>query len=269
MCILSFLPAGVPADVDGLFNGGINNPHGHGWAIVDGERIVAGKSLDLADALDDFIRAREKRLDGPALFHSRWATHGSIRIDNVHPFAVGGRVTTVVAHNGILPAAAHPDDGDDRSDTRKFADEILPGRFRRLDRRTVQSALAQWCGAANKLVILTVEPRYRRNAYLVNEPGGTWDESTGIWHSNRDYQDYSQWRHCEADGIGSGPGDAATEPYVSWCGICGYGVVDSYGYCTECRSCADCYEHVRYCMCWCGRGYRDALGDPGSGVVVG
>lgn len=193
MCILSYLPPSTPVDVDSLFIGGMNNPHGHGWAIAAGEFIVTGKSLHLAEALNEFVGARERYPAGPALFHSRWATHGGVRIDNSQPFLAGGSHRTVVAHNGILPKSAQPAEGDDRSDTRKFADEILPRLFRRLDRGGVQHALSQWCGKSSKLVILTVDPRYRRSAYIINEAAGQWDTETGIWHSNGDYLDYPRW----------------------------------------------------------------------------
>jgi glutamine amidotransferase len=244
MCILSYLPPGTAVDEDGLFNGGISNPDGHGWAIAAGEAVIMGKSLDLVEALDKFVEARGRYLDGPALFHSRWATHGSVRVGNVHPFVVGGSHRTVVAHNGILPSAARPGVGDDRSDSRKFADEILPRRFRRLDRRNVQRALAQWCGKNNKLVILTVDRRYRRNVYVVNGAAGQWDTETGIWHSNGDYLDYPRWLHTSAP---DWPADAVTDEL---CVLCGYGVVDRSGYCDECRSCQDCLEPARCCMCW-------------------
>lgn len=257
MCILSYLPPNTPVDQDGLFNGGISNPDGHGWAIATGDYIIAGKSLDLAVALEEFVDARERYPDGPALFHSRWATHGSVRINNVHPFLVGGSHRTVVAHNGVLPKSAHPDKGDDRSDTRKFADEILPRQFRRLDRRNVQRSLSQWCGKYNKLVILTVDPRYRRSAYIINEEAGQWDATTGIWHSNGDYLDYrTRWPYSADEPAPLG--QAATVPdypdYYGGCDLCGYGRVDRNGYCEECRSCQDCYEHVRYCLCWSGSG---------------
>lgn len=237
MCILSYLPPNVRADVDGLFNGGVNNPDGHGWAIVTGGTVLVGRSLDLTEALDDFDKARDRYPEGPALFHSRWATHGSVSVSNAHPFAVGGDPRTVVAHNGVLPRAAHPAKGDDRSDTRKFADELLPGQYRRLDRPTVQRALEQWCGTGNKLVILTADPRYQRSAYLVNERAGEWDDQTGIWHSNSDYR---QARYY--------PGMLGE---CGWgCVVCEGGVIDGSGYCADCRSCQDCCEHVRYCQCW-------------------
>ncbi len=193
MCILSYLPAEVKPDADGLFNGGMNNPDGHGWAIVAGNQILVGKSLKLADALDEFVEVRERHLEGPALFHSRWMTHGKVNVANVHPFDVAGSARTVVAHNGIFRKAAHPEAGDPRSDSRKFADEILHRQFRRLDRPGVRNALRQWCGT-NKLVILTVDPRYQEPSYIINENLGEWDKSTGIWHSNGDYR-YVTQRH--------------------------------------------------------------------------
>jgi glutamine amidotransferase len=237
MCILSFLPPEATVDVDGLWNGGICNPDGHGWAIVEPDRIVTGKSLDLAEALESFVAARERNPAGPALFHSRWATHGTVDLQNVHPFVVGGSELTVVAHNGVLPAEAHPEQGDDRSDTRKFADEILPTRYRRLDRRRSQDALSRWCGRSNKLVILTVDSRYQRNSYLVNEGLGRWDADTGIWHSNEDY-------------LGVAIPIASTPRGRSRCELCWWGEVDDQGYCGQCRSCCDCYEHIRECLCW-------------------
>lgn len=244
MCIVSYLPPGVPVDVDGLFNGGLHNPHGHGWAVVTDGTVMVGKSLDLADALDEFCEVRERYPEGAALFHSRWATHGSIGVANVHPFLVGGSAATVVAHNGILPKAAHPEAGDDRSDTRKFADEILSRQFRRLDRRGVQHALSQWCGVGNKLVILTVAARYQHNAYIVNEAAGCWDYRTGIWHSNTDYEAYPSW--CDGSQAPVGVSLFAED----YCALCGYGLIDANGYCDECRSCQDCMEHVRNCLCW-------------------
>lgn len=195
MCILSYLRPGVPVDEDGLLNGGLSNPDGHGWAITDQANgtIRIGKSMDLLDALDSFITAREELPRGHALFHSRWATHGKLDTSNVHPFVAGHSEQTVVAHNGILPSAAHPAKGDPRSDTRLFADEILSTRYRRLNRDRVREALANWITDRNKLVILTVDPRYRHNAYLINSKMGTWDTDSGIWHSNYDYESTPRW----------------------------------------------------------------------------
>lgn len=257
MCILSYLPAGVEADEDSLWNGGINNPDGHGWAIANGGELVIGKSLDLSEALDGFMAARKLRPQADALFHSRWATHGSIRAANCHPFYMGNSKRTVVAHNGILPSEAHPKKGDDRSDTKVFAEEILSTRFRRLDKTRAMHAMTQWIGGYNKLVILTVDPRYRKNAYIVNERAGEWDTSTGIWHSNGDYLGLPTWlsKYTQSTTIGKpkvtkSSAFADEEDDRPICLMCEVGRVNAAGFCMGCRTCQDCFEELDECLCY-------------------
>lgn len=256
MCILSYLPPNVEPDLEGLLNGGINNPDGHGWAITDRSTIIVGKSMSLETALDDFETARKKHMSGHALFHSRWATHGKLDTSNVHPFVVGGSDLTVVAHNGILPAAAWPAKKDPRSDTRIFADEILSTQYRRLDKPGARHALKQWIGTGNKLVILTVDPKYRENAYIVNEDKGHWDTLTGLWHSNHDYLWVSSWAKPVTTTIAVG---ANGKPLPWWeqqettedCLMCNYGRVNqATNFCSECGTCQDCFEHSRDCQCF-------------------
>ena len=233
-----------------------------------------GKSLNLAEALDGFTAARKLNPGGHALFHSRWATHGGITTANVHPFTVGRQGgLTVVGHNGILPAAAHPAKGDSRSDTRKFADEILSTRYRRLDKVRAFSALTNWIGSYNKLVILTVNPRYRKNAYIVNERAGHWDQHTGLWHSNLDYLFAgNKWASYYPQTIGSKyrtPSSKATVTELpELCYICEYGHYGNDGYCDECESCEDCMEWRHDCLCFVPEGERrDADEDEFDGTA--
>lgn len=274
MCILSYLPANTPIDVDGLLNGGLNNPDGHGFAIADKEteQIIWGHSLDIEDALAQFIEARDLFPEGPALFHSRWATHGSVKVDNCHPFRVGKGEKTVLAHNGILPKDAHPTQGDDRSDTKILAEDLMPKWYSRLDNRRTRQNLARWAGNGNKLVILTVDPKYRRNIYLVNENAGQWDHKTGIWHSNGDYK-YA-WKNTYTNtkssstynkyvysyGYGAEYAKAHKPSHRIFdaegkeiCWVCDKGRVNPVTrYCDDafCDSCNECGDEVRYCMCY-------------------
>lgn len=249
MCILTFIPSGIglaePA-IESLWNGGLNNPDGHGFALATPDGIVMGKSLRLDEALSDFIDARETYPDAPALFHSRYATHGPVVRDNCHPFYVGAGNQTVLAHNGVLPKAAHPRNGDQRSDTAIMAAELMPRQWHRLDKRSTMKSLTQFCGRGNKLVILTVDPRYKRSHYIVNESRGTWDSDTGLWHSNFDYlyslaSTQAQWTTGRATGC-----DWLDDPTV--CDLC-HGRVNDYGVCTVCGTCCDCYESYRDCLC--------------------
>ena len=249
MCILSMIPAGIELDDDGtesLHNGGISNPDGHGWAIASPDGfIVMGRSLKLDQAITEFGKARKRYPSGPALFHSRWATHGSIRLGNCHPFMVGNSHRTVLAHNGVLPKSAHPLPGDDRSDTAIMAEDILPVRYRRLDRPGVRRALTDYCGRGNKLVIITADPRYRDNVYLINESAGEWDNLTGMWHSNSDYL-MPSWARANTTVLGNRWSDYDDDP--TSCFYC-HQRVNAYGICVICGSCQDCYETESDCLC--------------------
>ena len=263
MCMLSFIPAGVDIESEDLLNGGLINADGSGWAIAVPEldTILMGKSMKVEEALDEFIEVRAKHPDCDALFHSRWATHGTVSTANVHPFLVGGSHKTVVGHNGILPCT--PKKSDWRSDTRVLADEHLPTRYRRLDKPTVISALESYIGLNNKLLILTVDERYQKNAYLINESCGHWDTVTGVWHSNKDYLGWSAKYSYTGGGytkVGNTWVPSTTNKYDpitrSWsgakgnCTFCGYGYVGKAGYCLECGTCEDCFQFRKDCECW-------------------
>jgi hypothetical protein len=188
MCLLTFFPEGVHPITNQLWQGAIVNDDGHGWAIVDGDRIHSGRHMIAEKAIEEFAAARRLYPAGPALFHSRWGTHGVTDVSNVHPFPVGRDPRTVIAHNGVLPREVHPRHGDPRSDTRVLADSIA-GRFGSLRRRLVRLRMQKWMGTGNKVVILTVNPRYRERSFILNEAQGIWTQD-GIWYSNDGYLPY-------------------------------------------------------------------------------
>ncbi|WIV52954.1 hypothetical protein [Amycolatopsis nalaikhensis] len=123
--MLTYLPAGTQLDTTTLANGTVHNNDGHGYAIVDGDRIITGRGMNAAAVIDEFTAPRGLHPDQPALFHSRFATHGPVTDDNIHPFPIGGDPRTLLAHNGVLPQEAHPSRQDPRSDTRIAAVNIL------------------------------------------------------------------------------------------------------------------------------------------------
>lgn len=265
MCILSYLPAGaiVTETVEEhLWNGGLSNPDGHGWAIASHRGMILGKSLHLDEALGKFSAVRNEYPDAPALFHSRWATHGSVRVGNCHPFLVGSNHQTVLAHNGILPKDAHPGKGDDRSDSAILAEDIIPRRWFRLDKPTVIDSMSQWATKANKLVILTVNPRYKKNAYLINEAQGYWDTPTGVWHSNHDFETpYPRWaqvntapKAADANWWNIQNDQFAEYDDDNFCVFCPPNStrLDVDNLCPKCKTCNDCYEPQWDCQCYVG-----------------
>jgi glutamine amidotransferase len=188
MCLLTFFPEDIQPLTRELYQGAIVNDDGHGWAIVDGDQIHSGRYMNAHQAIETFEAARRLHPGGPALFHSRWGTHGVTDVTNVHPFPVDRDPRTLIAHNGVLPRDVHPRKGDPRSDTRILADSI-GGRFGSLRRRLVRIRLQKWMNTGNKIVVLTVNPRYRANHFILNEDQGIWTKD-GIWYSNDGYLPY-------------------------------------------------------------------------------
>jgi len=234
MCLITFLPPHTAPDDAALAAGARANPHGHGYAIVSGDRLLLERGLDAAQMIDRFLRARRAHPDGPAVFHSRLATHGRISTANCHPFAVGGDARTVLAHNGILPAAVWPPRRSRRSDTRIAAEQYLP-TLGSLRQARVRRRVERWMGPGNKMVILTVDPTYRQTAYLLNEQAGFWSE--GIWYSNLDFDGaHNRWRDWTIERVGE-------------C-VCGAVLLAQDLFCLHCARCVLCAAGPDTCQCW-------------------
>jgi len=258
MCLLTYLPPGVMPDVEALGNGMIFNDDGHGYAIVAGDKIIVGRGLVGAKVLEEFTLARWQHPEGPALYHSRLATDGAESLANVHPFAIGGDPRTVMAHNGIMPL--RPGKGDPRSDTRIVAEWYIPRAYRNLRGRKARLRFQRWMGRFNKVVILTVDNRFRDHAYILNEDEGIW--SGGSWYSNDSYLPYTLssrvnpawWHEYAADDeafestvIGKAE---ENEEIQGPCGLCRAWIDFSLTECPYCGWCTDCRENPEDCQCY-------------------
>lgn len=95
MCIIITKPAGVRVPPMAIIaRCAALNPHGFGFATKD--RIY--KTL----SFEDFKREiKTIRKDETAILHFRYATHGSIKASNCHPFR-DDKTGVSFAHNGIL-----------------------------------------------------------------------------------------------------------------------------------------------------------------------
>lgn len=233
MCLLTFIPASVAPDPAALRHGAEANPHGHGFAVIAGPVIVTGHGMNADEVIDLFARVRAQHPRGPALFHSRYATHGIRTVDNCHPFPLGGDKRTVLAHNGVLPKRVHPGPYDWRSDTRIAAEDYLPRQpFGSIDTHKGFRGLESWLGSS-KLLILTVDPAFDQQVYLLNESKGQWDN--GIWYSNSSYLTWSQ-----------------RYPTRRRSACRGCETVDEYRvgrYCTTCGWCFACGNRFPHCEC--------------------
>jgi hypothetical protein len=255
MCLLTFFPPDVMPDTTALANGAALNSDGHGYALIADGQLIVGKSMQAQPLIDDFDRLRHLHPHGPALFHSRMATHGEHSTDNCHPFALGGDHRTVLAHNGVLPKDAQPTKGDPRSDTRIAAETFIP-TIGHLRLRRVRHTVEQWMTPHNKIVILTVDRRYKQQAYILNEDAGLWVGD--IWYSNNGYLPYDanivdDWWDWPSKSLRRAPIAAGFER----CGYCLAIIDPTFGECRVCGWCLDCGEMPEHCYC-----YTPAFLDP-------
>lgn len=270
MCMLSYFPPKIQPDLDHLANGAMYNRDGHGFAIVAGNRLIIRHSMDEWPLLNTFADLRAKHPHGPALFHSRFGTAGTRDRRNCHPFRIGGDRRTVIGHNGILPQYSQPHKGDQRCDTRVCAEDIM--RNADIGDTKYRRALGDWMTARNKFVILTVNPRYKASAYIINESAGIWDEN-GVWYSNDDYVPYTpptaedkarwaakgwwtggdtkyDWEKETVGGSSSGSNNGGSSEHCALCGS--YGQVDLEGnFCRMCGTCVDCEQDTINGLCQC------------------
>lgn len=270
MCNITYLPSGVEVPEEEIQNAATWNQDGHGWAVAAAHGVMlTGRYMDIDTALTTFKATRKAFADKPAMFHSRLATHGTVTLDNVHPFTVGKYAA--VAHNGILPGKFQPEKDGKMSDTAIMARFWLAGRaqisgvWTRKERRRIGRII----GTGNKLAILSVSPFLPEpRGYLVNAAQGTWDASTGAWFSSDSYlypwtaskkaSGYTGWL-WDSDGYswdygtgyGKGIGRREFEPYDR-CPACGHSdeLDRAAGVCLTCDFCLDCQTALTQCQCY-------------------
>jgi len=264
-------PNAMPTD-DQLMCACVNNPDGFGYAVHTGKSIITGRGMNHDDVIDRFLTVREKHINGWAMFHARFTTHGETVKENCHPFRVGGSPDTILAHNGILGNVKIPA-GDKRSDTRVFAEDLLPKRLNILDSKKKFKKLEKWAGGS-KVAVFTTDRRLQKAVYIINEKLGHWDED-GIWWSNSSYKqthyvsaNYGKAnRWIPAYDIANGTqkyvidGDDITEFVEEGmaCSYCGHFFAETdyyHGYCQTCWTCMECQDFEESCMCYKPTGMR-------------
>lgn len=271
MCMLCVVPPNVIPSRDKLEASALNNPHGFGFAIVipKEKRIHTERTMNADTSINRFIEMRGQYPEGYAMWHARLATHGSVTVDNCHPFAVGGDTQTYLAHNGILPILEPK--GDKRSDTRIFAEDLLPaiGGVSALDNTQVMNLIEDFT-SGSKVAILTVDPRAQYQCYVIHEEKGVCD-SSGVWWSNdscylTSYGGLGTWTSVKPYDFGLSDNKDDEESFAE-CVICQRvtcleELEDSY--CPQCKSCFDCNMHKTGCMCFEPRRKASILGNDGG-----
>lgn len=260
MCLLSFYPTGVEVEPEALRIASDSNPDGFGFAVMDlnHDRIIIRKSMKPDQLIDQFVKARKRHINAPALFHCRLTTDGITGKYNNHPFTVVDPNNpydhrTVMGHNGIFPAEARPGKGDIRSDTRIVAETMAGSRW---NLRTSEGRLAfgEWMGSYSKVAILTLDPTFNGHAFLINGHMGEWEN--GAWHSNTSYKWArslkADWRYVGGAWYQVQSRDDYRPGHMYQnCQLCmAKGTVHNLTlFCGACHSCNECFRYTEECRC--------------------
>lgn len=181
MCVIASQPAGKTIKTGTLNQMWKRNPDGGGIAWIEDGKLQVYKTMKLNDFKKKYKQVVAKHGKHDMLIHMRIATHGSVCLDNNHPFSVDPQ--TMFAHNGILPQVFHPSPKSDLSDTRYFNQVFLqnvkPVAF---DDPAFCEVVGDMIGTFNKLVFLSSNKKLRKETYIINEAHGQWVK--GIWYSN-------------------------------------------------------------------------------------
>lgn len=268
MCMLCVVPPNVIPSRDKLENSALNNPHGFGFAIVipSEKRIHAERTMNADTSINRFLEMRARHPEGYAMWHARFATHGTTTVENCHPFRVGGDRKTYLAHNGILPVIEPQ--GDTRSDTRIFAEDLLPaiGGVASLDNEQIVNLIEDFT-TGSKVAVLTVDPVAKYQCYIFHEDKG-WKDDSGVWWSNDSCYLPKPYTYTpttwENKYYSTKPLDFVKQrtkevKYLE-CSVCELNVgsdeLEEAGYtdefCPQCGSCYDCFAYMSDCLCYKG-----------------
>jgi glutamine amidotransferase len=265
MCLLVVCEPNSTPKASDLHAGACSNPHGYGFAIVADGQIISERSMSAKKSIARFIELREQYPSGYAMWHARYATHGVKNEQNCHPFMVGGSDLTYLAHNGMLDVSI--EHGDRRSDTRVFAEDVLPkiGGVSALDDDTIWTMISKWA-SGNKIAVLTLDPSAKHVFYLINENLGTWDDE-GVWWSNASHKRTVPKTYYTAP-LSVAVGSIRTDDDLAY----QYALADYMGddaridvcpmceqltdldvepdYCMSCEMCFDCEVAKTDCLCY-------------------
>lgn len=154
----------------------MRNPHGFGFATKD--RIY--KTLDY----DDFRRELAKiARSETVILHFRYATHGSIKTENCHPFK-DDETGVSFAHNGILNVVPIDDMTDSET---AFRTRFVPAlRKHGFDSKEFIEANHRTIGGS-RFAYIDPSGEYRLFGDFVHHKG--------CWYSNRNFLPYIETRY--------------------------------------------------------------------------
>lgn len=172
MCIICVKPAGVQIPPMAILTRcAALNPHGFGFATKD--RVF--KTLDPKEFFKELKTIKKSET---AILHFRYATHGSIKIENCHPFR-DDKTGVSFAHNGILGIRPINDMTDSET---AFRTRILP-TIREYGFGSDEFILENYnIIGCSRFAYINQDGEYSMYGHFVHH--------RGCWYSNRNFLPY-------------------------------------------------------------------------------
>lgn len=182
MCIIAINIPGSILSEETLNNCWENNPDGAGIMYAVDNKLHVYKTLKKQKLINKYNEIRTKYPDIDIVLHFRLATHGSVKIDNVHPVIVNKNLAFV--HNGIIHEVMHTSLAEkyrDYSDSRIFGKMLEGVADTIFEDKGLQELLKSYIGHS-KIVFMDNHGRI----LTLNELYGVYDVE-GNWFSNQTY----------------------------------------------------------------------------------
>ena len=194
MCTAIAQPKGTPTlTIKTLEKGWSANPDGGGYAFIDhNNELVMRHFMDEDDFILNYLQDHEDHgANTPFIIHVRIATHGSVTLENCHPFDVPmqGDGDMAMIHNGIISKMDPYIKGTDDTDTEGLIQYVLCDLVDGWLDSELMVELMEDAIDSSKLVFLSTSPDLDSQMYILNESLGVWDDE--VWFSNYSCFTYS------------------------------------------------------------------------------
>lgn len=171
MCVIIIKHKGVKMPPKSTLKSAfLHNPHGAGF-VSSNNIYWRGMGFD-----EFYTELQKVRKEDACIIHFRYATHGSHKPDNCHPFKIGD---IYFAHNGILPVKTQKDMTDSET---AFIETLYPAAKQYgLDSHKFFSLVSGMIGGSKFAFMQNGE------IYLF----GQWHQEKGVLYSNLYFRPYT------------------------------------------------------------------------------
>lgn len=199
MCLITTAPKKSLIDPDMLEEAFDNNSDGFGIVYAQENRLFVCKRLSNFPTFKKLLEVVPD--DVPLAIHFRFATHGAVDVDNVHPFVVlnsadGDACDLAMMHNGVISNMGAYNTGhwsggkwvrneDKRSDTAIYLEDhlrpIIKDNPSIIENEHFRKMIKRDIGGGNKLLFIRGDGQI---FYVNKEAGHENKEYPDVWFSN-------------------------------------------------------------------------------------